>query len=267
MKQFFMLSGLPRSGSQLLSSILNQHPEIHSTTTSPLADLILIVKDNWTQISQAIINQHPRQFQNMILGLIDGTYRHIEKPIIVDKNRLWPRYTDFMCQVLESKPKIICTVRDIPDILASYIILIEKNQNTVSFVDQDLLNANLPINTKNRSKVLWEKYVYHPYTSLRIGVNSNQADMLFCSYNDIVFNCQSTIDKICDFLKIESFKVDANNLQKMEENDDYHGGLRGLHDVRSKLQKQSPEPEKILGREIVRNYQNMNLDFWKKYEK
>jgi sulfotransferase len=259
-----MLSGLPRSGSQVLSSMLNQHPEIYSSTTSPVADLMGIIGQQWPTISQALVDPNPNQYNNIMLGVIYGAYKHVDKFIIVDKNRLWPRYGSITREIFGFKPRVICTVRSIPDILASYCLLIERNSDRVTFIDQDLIDAGLPVNTKNRCKILWEKYIIHPYNSLRVGVNSGDVDMLFLEYNDIVDNGQATIDKICKFISIDSFILNDNNLQPMEENDQFHGGLVGLHDVRPALKKISLPPEEIIGKELTNLYRNMHLEFWRK---
>ena len=258
---------MPRSGSQVLSSILNQHPDIYSTTTSPLADLLTLVNDRWHELSGAVLDPDPRQYPNIIKHLIHGAYEHINKDIVIDKNRLWPRFSNFIKNSLGETPKIICTVRNIPDILASYILLIEKNKNKITYIDQDLINNNLIINNKNRCKILWEKYINHPYNSLRIGVNAGHSDMLFVDYHDIVNNSQITLDRICQFIGTDTFVLDKNNLQPMNENDEYHGGLTGLHEVRPVLMKNSPNPEQVLGKDLLRYYQNMHLEFWKKYER
>ena len=263
-KNFVMLSGIPRSGSSVLSSMLNQHPDIHATTTSPVADLLSIVNEQWPVISQAIVDRDPKQQSNIINGVINGAYQHIDHPVIVDKNRLWPRYSDFMKDALNHRPKIICTVRSIPDVLASYILLIEKNNYKTTYVDEELINQGLPVNNKNRCRLLWEKYVIHPYTSLRMGYNSGTADLLFVEYDDIVGNGQATLDKICDFIGIEHYQLVSDNLQAMDENDNYHGGLDGLHNVRPALQKTSPPPDRVIGNELTKYYQSMRLEFWRK---
>jgi len=263
-KNFVMLSGLPRSGSTVLSSMLNQHPDIHATTTNPIADLLIDINAQWQNISQAIKNPHPAQHINIIRGTLFGAVEHIAEPVIVDKNRLWPRCGDFMKPVLGYNPKIICTVRDIPDILSSYILLIEKNNYKVTFVDEELIELKLPINNKNRCKLLWEKYVNHPYTSLRIGYGSNNVELLFVEYTDIVEQGQATADRICDFIGINRYTLDTNSLQSMEENDQYHGGIDGLHHIRPVLAKTSPPPEQVIGYELTKYYQSLRAEFWRK---
>ena len=264
MKQFVMMSGLPRSGSSVLCSILNQHPDIHASTTSPVIELIEIVHANWKHLSSCYINSNPSQYTNMIHGLCLGAYEHINESLIIDKNRLWPKHGKLMNSVLGHKPKMIITVRDIPEILASYILLINKNFNNTTFIDQDLIDNNIIVNNKNRCKLLWETYINVPYNNTRVGFNSPDIDVCIVTYNQIVNNSQETVDRICKFLNIDTYSVDLNNIQGMNENDDYHGGIIGLHEVRPIMKRTSPPPSEVIGHELVKHYTNMKLDFWNK---
>jgi hypothetical protein len=72
------------------------------------------------------------------------------------------------------------------------------------------------------------------------------------------------VGKICDFIGISSFSVELAQLQSMNENDDFHGGLDGLHTVRTHMQRTSPSPEQVIGHDLTRFYTDMNLDFWSK---
>ena len=172
MKEFVMLSGLPRSGSTVLTSMLNQHPMIHASTTSPLADFLINTIEQWPVLARQVANKPERQLENIIEGIIDGTYKHVNKQVVVDKNRLWPRISGDINKTFQKKPKIICTVRQIPEILSSYILLFDRNPNQQNFVDEELRHINIPINTKTRCRLLWEKYINHPYKSLMMGHNS-----------------------------------------------------------------------------------------------
>ena len=260
-KNFVMLSGLPRSGSTVLTSMLNQHPDIHASPTSPLADFIISTTETWPVLSQQVAEKPVRQLENIIEGIVDGTYKHITKPVVVDKNRLWPRISLVMNYTLQDKPKIICTVRQIPEILSSYILLFNSKPNQPNFIDEDLKQNGITINTKTRCKLLWEKFINHPYKSLMMGYNSKNADMLFLDYNDIVNNGQQTMDKISKFIDIDSFTLDVENLQPMDENDAYHGFI-GLHEVRKELKKTSPKAEEVIGKDLVKLYTDMKVDFW-----
>jgi hypothetical protein len=236
---------------------------IHASTTSPVADLVSLVGEQWPTISQALVNPNPDQYGNIIRSVIQGAYEHIDKPVIIDKNRLWPRFVPWTRAAFKQRVKIVCTVRSIPDIMASYVLLIEKNKPKTTFVDQDLIDSKQIVNNKNRCRLLMEKYIGHPYASLRMGFNNPDADLLFVEYTDIVGNGQVTLDRICDFIEIDRFNLDTHNLQAMDENDHYHGGMDGLHHVRPVLAKVSPDPEQVIGRELVKLYTDMRLDFWR----
>lgn len=264
MKQFAFLSGIPRSGSQVLCSALNQHPSLYASTTSPLADLILNFNEVWPIISQAVVDKNINQQTNMIRGLVNGAYEHVIEDYIIDKNRIWPKLILPMKDAFGQKPKIIFTVRNIPEVISSYILLIRKNNDRITFVDRDLIDLNLPINDKNRCKIIWEKYLKQPYMALRLGLNSNDCDKIIVDYNDIVNNTQNTLNVVCDFLHIDRYDVQTNNLKSMDENDEYHGGMIGLHHVRPIMQKVSPDPEEVIGHELTNLYSSMNLEFWKK---
>jgi hypothetical protein len=262
MKNIVFLSGLPRSGITVLSSMLNQHSDIHATTTSPVADLVSVAIDNWPSMSRAIKNPDPMQYGNIITSLIQGAHQHVDTRVVMDKNRLWPRLAPCIYRCTKVKPKIICTVRDITEVLTSYILLIQRNKNQVTFIDRELVEAKLPINIKNRCRIA-EKYINHPYQSLRVGYTSKSAELIFLDYHDIVDRPQETIDRICKFLEIDTYTVRTQDLQKMDENDEFHGGIDGLHDVRSILKKTSPAPETVLGRELTEYYKNMKMEFWR----
>lgn len=262
-KTIIMMSGIPRSGSSVLCSLLNQHPRIYASTTSPLIEFINDITPMWDMISARMYKPHPDQYVNMVNGLIYGTYNHVSKDIIVDKNRLWPRHAPLIKKALGHNLKIICTVRPIPEIIASYVTLINKNKG-ITFIDSDLIELNLPINTKNRCRIIWEKYIHTPYTSLRKAYNSKDIDICTVSYDDIVNNSQQVMDTICEFIGVESIAVNLDSLQPMKENDKFHGGIEGLHDVRPVMKRISSKPEDIIGKDMVKLYTDMKLEFWNK---
>lgn len=263
MKDIVFLSGLPRTGSTVLCSILNQSSEIYATTTSPVADMASIIMEKWNQLTGAMVDRHPKQYSNIILHTISGAWEHVDKKIVVDKSRLWPRLVPHYHAATGIRPKIICTVRNIPEILASYVLLTEKNPSG-NFVDDLLVEAGLTPNTKNRCKIALEKFIQYPYNSLKIGYNSGVADMYFVDYNDIVVDPQGVVNSICGFIGCKPFTVDSSNISPMDENDEYHGGMEGLHSLRPVLARTSPPPTEVIGYELTRQYSSMQLEFWKK---
>ena len=93
MKQFVALSGLPRTGSTLLSSILSQNPEIHAEGNSAVCQLM------W-DMQQSVLNSEQIKASNknvldrLVKSIPSNYYANVTKPIVVDKCRSWSLLAD-----------------------------------------------------------------------------------------------------------------------------------------------------------------------------
>ena len=92
MKNIFFNSSLPRSGSTLISNLVAQNPNIYTTPTSGLADLILNAKNTYAH-SQAILSQDKEVMERAFLGFcragMQGFFNNItSKEFIVDKSNI-----------------------------------------------------------------------------------------------------------------------------------------------------------------------------------
>ena len=70
MKTFYFLAGLPRSGSTVLASILNQNPEVYVTPTSPMLDLLVKNQDTFWELPPVKANPCPDQLTNVTRAMI-----------------------------------------------------------------------------------------------------------------------------------------------------------------------------------------------------
>lgn len=259
--ELVVLSGLPRSGSTVLTSLLNQHPKLYATTTSPVLGMVTNFYHNWEpQTVTQLKDKDVRQRTNMVTAMIRAAHEHIDKPIVIDKNRGWPKMGKLLTEILGEQPKMICTVRNIPDILASFVTLANKDPNT--FIDNQLRESGFTINNTNRCRLLWNNGVVgQSWQSLKSGWNFNKNNLLMIEYDDIVSKPLEVLVRIEEYLGIESFGYDINNLKPMEEKDEFHG-IKGLHDIRPVVKKTSKPPEQIIGNELTNYYNDMKLDFW-----
>jgi sulfotransferase len=262
--ELVFLSGLPRSGSTVLSSLLNQHPKIYATTTSPVLGMILNFGGNWeNQVVHQIEDKSEQQKTDMQRSMLLSAHSHFNKPIIVDKNRGWPRHVKLLEKLLGKKPKIICTVRDVPSVLSSFVTLANKHPDN-NFIDNQLKMAGFTVNNTNRCRLLWRQgTVGAGWDSLKSGYQYDKSCLLLISYEEIVNDPLSVMKRVEDFLGIEHHLYDINNLKAMDEKDEEHG-LKGLHDIRPVVKKTSPPPEKIIGVGLTKYYNDMKLNFWNK---
>ena len=90
-KSYYFLSGLPRTGSTLLSSLLSQNDKIYAGGNSPVCQLMwdMQVSVNTTSREQILANNKLNIANNMISNIPNLYYEDVKQGIIVDKCRSW----------------------------------------------------------------------------------------------------------------------------------------------------------------------------------
>ena len=197
MKQFYFMSGLPRSGSTLLTALLNQNPNIHASTNSPLLDTIHYTEEYLLKNSEQYkANPKPECAHKVLSSIPYNYYFNAPENIIVDKSRGWVNQIEHIKDYITEEPKIICPVRDIHDIISSFLYLIQKS-NTTSFIDKGLIERNIPITNDNRADYLMSSegsigLCYHALSeAYRKG---NDKYLLLVDYDDLVKNPQQELN-------------------------------------------------------------------------
>jgi sulfotransferase len=261
MKEIFFLSGLPRSGSTLLGSIIGQNPDFHVTPTSPLLDLLCFANQNFNMLDKSYTYDKDVISSNVYKGIIEGFYKHIDNKYILDKHRGHPRNLVPLKKFVTDQPKIICTSRPISEIIVSYIKLIEKNEQQDNFIDNTLKKKGIPINIGNRAKCLWEEYIIDPYKSTNFGLNNYRENLHIVEYEKIVSDPDSVLKDIYKFLNIPEYNghVYDNIHNFCAEEKDAAWGLENLHLIRKNLGKTSTPPEEVLGAYLTDYYNKFNL--------
>ena len=88
-KSLYFMAGLPRSGSTLLSSLLNQNPRFYSGPSSPVTGLMMLLQDQILNDELYRAFPKPNQASEMVASVIQHYYSDVDKPVIFDKNRSW----------------------------------------------------------------------------------------------------------------------------------------------------------------------------------
>ena len=269
------MAGLPRAGSTLLSTLLNQNPRFYSGPSSPVLGAMYATHDNF--ISNELYTGYPKPDSvNKIIGsIIENWYYDIEKPVVIDKNRAWCARVPFIEGYIKQEAKIIVPVRRVDEILASILTMIKRNpfqegQPRINFVDEQLVKFNIPINDENRCQYLLTGQggiVYESLNATKLGVDEGHSDKFhYVDYNDLVNDPQTELNKIYTFLGEESFEHTFDNLSNQHREDDLTTyGLSDMHQVHSKLEKTSSDPSEVLPASIIELYNSNkeSLEFWK----
>ena len=273
-KKFYFMAGLPRAGSTLLSTLLNQNPRLYSGPSSPVLGAMYTTHENF--IGNELYTGYPKPDQvNEIIGsIIKHWYSDIDKPVVIDKNRAWCARVPFIEGYIQQEAKIIVPVRRIDEILASILTMIKRNpfqegQPRINFVDEYLVKNNIPINDENRCNHLInpDGIIWESLNATKLGVDEGHSDKFhYVDYNDLVNDPRTELNKIYTFLGEESFEHTFDNLSNQHREDDITTyGLGDMHEVYSKLEKTSSDPSTVLPASIIELYNSNKetLEFWK----
>jgi len=233
-KILHFLSGIPRSGSTVLAAILNQNPMTHVSTTSGLVHALDGLANTWH--SAGLLNENDperKKLAQTMRGAIDAFYEDTAAPVIIDKSRGWPiaQIMAAMSQVLGHQPKIIATVRSVPDCAASFI-RVAKPENLDEFMYSGQLMDHLKA----------------AYISLQNGYNFAPKNFLFVEYEDLLADPKAQLARIHEFLELPDFAYDFDNIDgsTVAEDDENLHGHAGMHDVKPKLEAQHKQDPKDL---------------------
>lgn len=252
-KQYHFITGLPRSGSTLLSAILKQNPRFHSSITDPLATLVKGVIET-SQEGPGMKSEVPVQRRrNIVEGLFNGFYKEVDRPVIFNTNRAWTLLTPQM-KDLYPKSKMLVCVRDINWILDSFETAHRKNPLSTNTV-----TGGLGGTVYSRVESLMEEkgIVGFPYIGIKQAITSAEKNMLMLiEYNELCKNPEQILRSVYNFIGEEHYEHDFNNVEGSWDEYDAEIGIP-LHQVRRKVE--FTQRQFILPPDILQKYTNMEV--------
>lgn len=269
-KRFFFLAGLQRSGGTLLASILNQNPDIWVSPASPMFRLMS------SQKAMYVSSENLDYSRNKSLALVMQQTPHIfysdkSATNIIDKNLNWQTLLglQIIMENISEAPRIICPVRSIPEILASYEALITSSEsNTNNAIDAMVQQETIPYGSLADRRADWlmrhDKDIQICLNGMKLALNPQLSHMfLFVEYDNLVANPEQQIKRIYDFLEIKGFDHEYQNIVDPTgiSEDSPVTGIKYLHKVRPKIEKKSRPVEEVLSPLTVRRYSG--LEFWR----
>lgn len=264
MKTLVFISGLPRSGSTLLTNILAQNTDFQVAGTSGLVDVLLMVRNQWDQIPEMKAMEPPvsehakdRVLRAMLASYhskIITTYR-----VCFDKSRTWLAHLEMAEYLLGRKIQVLVPIRDIRDILASMEMLWRRNAAT----------RQIPYEAKNylgfqsapgrcQAWMANDGLVGIAYNRVRDAITRGFADRLhFVEYESLTNQPEAKMRAIYSFLELEPFKHQFENVEPVCKEDDLAYGFPGLHESRRKVEPNPSRWKEVLG-DIAAPYAALN---------
>lgn len=241
MKEFVFLSGLPRTGSTLLSAILSQNPKIHAEGNSPMCQLLWDVQKSLLLNSKEQLTACNRFDAVPIImkELPNLYYKNANEPIVIDKCRCWtiPNNFEMIKKYISKDVKIIVLERPVVEVIKSFIKLFNKNVIYPDNWEETIFRQGSDPLMKPFAGLVWAKS------------NNQNNNFLFINYDELVNNPEETVKRIYEFCNWEYFKHDFENIiVKYPENDKEAYNLEGQHLVRQKIEK--IQNDTILSKEV-----------------
>lgn len=219
------LCGLPRSGSTLLSCILDQNPEIHAEGNSAVCQLMWDMQQSCEGSASEQLQANDRTAdQDALVSSIPAIYyRNVKSMNIVDKCRSWtlPANMQIIRRYITDDPKVIVLTRPLDEIVASFVRLREAN-GWIGDLEAGLLEPG-------------SEPIMRSLHGMEIAKATNRGEFLFIEYADLVADAPAVVQSIYDFCEWEPFAHDFDNIVNRHPEDDAVYGLVGMHDIRPSI--------------------------------
>jgi len=251
-KKIFFLAGFPRAGNTLLTSILNQNPDMGCTPNSIVLE---IIKDIFLLKSKDIFLNYPDHYSldNVLNMIYPAYYQHWNFKYIIDRGPAGTEANLYLLKKFFKKEiKIIFLVRPILEVLASWISWANKTPD--SFIRKATKSSTEACHYLMRPKGLIARELNCMKNLLK---SENKHHVHFVDYQDIVEKPTATLKGIYKFLGIPPFKHRFIDLDQVVMNglgyDDTVLG-KGLHTIETKKLIKSKTDVNILPPEIIKQY-------------
>jgi sulfotransferase len=253
------LSGLPRSGSTLLSNVLAQNPRFEVTPTSPLAEYVISMGQAFSASPQraAYLNQKlvAKKFRGAVRGAISG---HFDAHLGIDKSRAWTGLADLLSRIYGPALRVIVTVRDLRGVVASHETRFRTAPEFRWGVDM------LDINSRAQ----------HYLSSVPLGPALRQIREAFRTYHaegwlfvrmeDFCKNPKKTLHTIYKYIDEPEFEHDLKNIRTTPlEHDGVHAPI-GAHTLSaSTILPPRENWDTVLGPDLARKIIMQNQWFYR----
>jgi sulfotransferase len=239
---YHFISGLPRSGSTLLSAILRQNPRFHADMSSPLGGLFNTLLTDMSAKNEGAVFIDNEKRQRILRGLFDNYYADHPEDVIFDTNRTWCSKLPALA-TLFPKAKVIACVRHMSWIIDSIERLVQRN----AFEPSSIFNyqSGGTVYTRANGVAGSDGLVGFAYDALKQAVYGGDAKgrLLLVRYESLTQDPKAVLKAIYAFLGEPAFEHDFEHIEYDDRGFDAKAGTPGLHAVRPKI---APNTRKTL---------------------
>ena len=258
-RKIHFISGLPRSGSTLLSAILRQNPRFYAGMTGPVAGLFNTLQTEMSGKNEFSVFISDAHRQAVLKGLIENFYAiQTPAPVVFDTHRLWCTKIPVLNELFPQAGVIAC-VREVPWVIDSVERLVRKNK----YQPSSIFNYQAGGTVYARVDYLAEKdglvgFAHRALKEAFFGEHTQR--LMLLQYETLVGDPARALRAVYDFIGEPRFEHDFEHVAFDDGAPfDQRAGTPGLHDVRAKV---SPTTRKtILPPDLFRRFANES--FWR----
>ena len=259
-RKYNFISGLPRSGSTLLSTILNQNPKFTAGISDPLQDFIkgkIAAVNANVGMKDVVPND---RLLNLMRSDFDAFYAN-DNQVCFNTSRSWSGDTALLKQLYPDF-KMIVTIRSIPWILDSFERLHRKNPLNIKPLYD---HVDWP-SVYERCHMLMGNIANHtarvkgPLNLIKQAAMSDEKDhIMFIEYEALANHPKQVMQLIYQFIDEPWFEHDFNDTEASYDSYDKDAKIEGLHTVRKNVEFQPRST--VLPDDLFSLY--AQEDFWK----
>jgi sulfotransferase len=230
------ISGLPRSGSTLLSALLRQNPRVHASITSPLGSLVNGLMRQMSQENEAAVFIDDDQRLRILRACVEAFYGDINAAkLVFDTNRQWTTKLALLGR-LYPQARIICCVRSPAWVLDSLEVLIRRNPLEPSGIFK--FDTGGTVYSRAEALMSGSGMIGYALNGLREAVFDPRREcLLLVRYESLTADPLGTLAAIYEFVGEPVFTHDPSNIEQDFDalQFDARVGTPGLHAVGSRV--------------------------------
>ena len=232
---FHFISGLPRSGSTLLSAILRQNPRFQAGMSSPVGAMLCAVLSQVSAGSEYAPLVDTAQRRRLLRGLFDSYYGHLEQDVVFDTNRMWCAWLSTVLDLFENARVIAC-VRNVAWVMDS----LERIHRANPYEHTLLAGRNMARSTvyqRLETLAQHDQLVGFAWSALREAFYGEHAERLLVVDYDLLAQApHKVLPLIYEFIDEPYYEHDYENVDYDAPDFDTPLGAPGLHKVRPKVE-------------------------------
>jgi sulfotransferase len=250
------ISGLPRSGSTLLSAIFRQNKRFHADISSPVPHLYLGLQG----LMSGKHEQHPMISDiartNVLRGVFNNYYQDISAEVILDTNRVWAGKVAGISYLFPTA-KIICCVRNVSAIVNSIEIINDRNPLEPNRIFE--FNPGTSLSGRVEALMGASGLIGAPLAHLRQAFFGPHTEkLILVRYEKLIEDPRRMMSRLYAFLGERPFEHDFKALSMSAPEFDRRLGAPGLHDVAGPVRQRAAKL--IIPPDLVQRLDSNN--FW-----